>query len=233
MKKLVIIPVYNEGENIIKVINDINNNSSGFDYIIINDSSTDNTTKIIEMSNYNEINLPINLGIGGAVQTGYMYALQNDYDIAVQFDGDGQHNAKYLNIMFEYMMINNLDMVIGSRFINHEGYQSSFSRRIGIRYFSWLINKFTNVKIKDPTSGLRMVNRKVINLFCNYYPQDYPEPESTVTLTRHKFNIGEISVVMNERTEGRSSINLIKSFYYMVKVSLAVLIDLLKEENRR
>jgi glycosyltransferase involved in cell wall biosynthesis len=233
MKKLVIIPAYNEEKNIKHVVEDIVNNSQGFDYVVINDSSADDTKSVCVKNGYNFVNLPVNLGIGGAVQTGYLYAYANNYDIVVQFDGDGQHDARYLNNMFEYMNSNKLDMLIGSRFIKNEGFQSSFARRIGIVYFSILIRKLTGATITDPTSGYRMINRDLIKLFCQYYPKDYPEPESVVTVLRNNYLVGEMPVIMKERENGESSINFVKSFYYMVKVTLAILIDMIKKRYRR
>ena len=167
MKKLVIIPAYNERDSIIFTVNDVLKNAPGFDYIIINDWSTDNTMDICKYNGFNVLNLPINLGIGGAVQTGYLYAYNHGYDIAVQFDGDGQHDAAYLEQMTEYLVKNNLDMVIGSRFIENEGFQSSGIRRAGIRWFTFLIRLFSGQTITDPTSGLRMCNGKTIEMFAN------------------------------------------------------------------
>ena len=211
MKKLIIIPAYNEESNIEKTVSAIQKNAQGFDYVIINDCSLDSTRKICEEKGYNIVNLPINLGIGGAVQTGYRYALENDYDVAVQVDGDGQHDPEFLNIMAEYLEKENLDMVIGSRFIEKEGFQSSKLRRIGIVFFSVLIKTLTGVKITDPTSGLRMAGKNVIALFAEDYPRDYPEPESVVTVIRRGMKVEEIPVVMKEREGGVSSISLKKS----------------------
>lgn len=225
MKKIVIIPAYNESASIVNTVNDILENSEGFDYIVINDRSTDNTLDICRKNNLNVLDLPLNLGIGGAVQTGYWYAYENGYDIAVQFDGDGQHDAKYLNEMADYLTEHNLDMVIGSRFINYEGFQSSGARRMGIKYFTFLIKLLTGKKITDPTSGYRMCSRNVIKLFSNQYPKDYPEPETEVALIRRGLKVDEMPVVMRAREEGVSSISPKKSIYYMFKVTLAILIE--------
>lgn len=225
MKKLAIIPAYNEKNSIIFTVNDLVKNAPEFDYIIVNDCSTDNTMDICKYNGFNVLNLPINLGIGGAVQTGYLYAYNHGYDIAVQFDGDGQHDAAYLNTMADYLIEKNLDMVIGSRFIENKGFQSSGIRRIGIRWFTFLIRIFSGKVITDPTSGLRMCNKKTIEMFANEYPRDYPEPESTMRLLRHQRKVEEIPVKMRERQEGISSISPFRSVYYMFKVTLAVIIE--------
>lgn len=228
LKKLVIIPAYNESASIISTVEDIIENAPDFDYVIINDRSKDNTYDICIEKGMNVINLPLNLGIGGAVQTGYWYACENNYDIVVQFDGDGQHDAKYLDIMSKYLVENECDMVIGSRFINKEGFQSSAIRRFGIKYFSVLIKILTGCKITDPTSGYRMCNRGVAELFSNSYPKDYPEPETTVGILRRKMKVLEVPVVMRARTEGESSISPKKSIYYMFKVTLAMFMERLR-----
>lgn len=225
MKKLIIIPAYNESENIVKTVEAIKRDASEFDYIIINDCSKDDTLKICREHNYNVVALPINLGIGGAVQTGYLYAKKNGYDIAVQVDGDGQHDPAFLNKMAEFMEEERADMVIGSRFIEREGFQSSGIRRVGIRYFTLLIKILTGKKITDPTSGLRMVNRKIIDMFAEDYPKDYPEPESVVTVLNRGKCVEEIPVIMKEREGGVSSISMKNSIYYMIKVSMAILIE--------
>ena len=158
-----------------------------------------------------------------------MYAARNGYDIAVQVDGDGQHDPKFLSKMAVYMENEGADMVIGSRFINKEGFQSSGARRIGIKYFTMLIKLLTGVNITDPTSGLRMVNREIIEFFAEEYPKDYPEPESVVAILRRKKKVMEIPVIMRERSGGVSSISMKKSVYYMIKVSLAILIERIRK----
>ena len=183
MKKLIIIPAYNEQESIKKTVEDIMEKAPHFDYIVINDCSTDKTKEICETEEFNVIHLPVNLGIGGAVQTGYLYAARNGYDIAVQVDGD----------------------------------------------FTMLIKLLTGTKITDPTSGLRMVNREIIEFFAEEYPKDYPEPESVVAILRRKKKVLEIPVIMRERSGGVSSISMKKSVYYMIKVSLAILIERIRK----
>ena len=229
MKKLVIIPAFNEEGNLEKTIKDIKDNAPDFDYVIINDCSTDKTLEMCRRHGFSYLNLPVNLGIGGAVQTGYRYAYYHGYDIAVQFDGDGQHSASHLEDMVTTLIDTESDMVIGSRFIEKEGFQSSGLRRIGIKYFTGLIKLLTGKKITDPTSGMRMVNKKLLEKFTDEYPKDYPEPESVVTILSEKYKVTEIPVVMNEREEGVSSISLKNSVYYMIKVRFAILIARMKK----
>lgn len=224
VKKLVIIPAYNEQGGIEKTVWDILEHAPGFDYVVVNDCSSDHTLEVCEKNGFHVINLPVNLGIGGGVQTGYVYAWRNGYDIAVQFDGDGQHNAKYLNEMADKLMKERLDMVIGSRYIKKEGFQSTGLRRLGIRYFTGLILLVTGQRITDPTSGMRMAGRDVIEMYAKNYPKDYPEPESVVAILKKGRRVDEIPVQMNAREEGVSSISPRKSIYYMIKVSLAILI---------
>ncbi|GAB6634076.1 glycosyltransferase family 2 protein [Streptococcus uberis] len=223
LKKLIIIPAFNEASNIEKTVAAIKKDAPDFDYIIINDCSTDDTLEICHKNHFNVVSLPINLGIGGAVQTGYRYAKEHGYDLAVQVDGDGQHNPSFLSKMSDELVDNNVNMVIGSRFLEKEGFQSSFMRRVGIRYFTGLIRLLTGEKITDATSGLRMIDRTIIDLFVRDYPDDYPEPETVVLLLNKGYLVKEIPVVMNERQGGVSSISAMKSVYYMVKVTLAIL----------
>lgn len=232
MKKLIIIPAYNEEANIENTVNAILRDSVGFDYVIINDCSKDNTREICEKNGFNVVNLPINLGIGGAVQTGYKYALEYGYDVAVQVDGDGQHDPAFLEIMAEVLEKENLDMVIGSRFIEKEGFQSSVMRRVGIKYFTALIKIFTGKTITDPTSGLRMIGKNIIKLYASDYPKDYPEPESVVAALRKGMKVKEIPVVMKSRQGGVSSINPSKSVYYMIKVTLAIIVESMRKREK-
>lgn len=232
MKKLIIIPAYNESESIENTVRDIMKNAPQFDYVVINDCSKDNTKEICERNGFNIVNLPINLGIGGAVQTGYKYALEYGYDVAVQVDGDGQHDPAFLESMANVLEKENLDMVIGTRFIDKEGFQSSTMRRIGIKYFTVLIKLLTKKTITDPTSGLRMIGKNIIKLYANDYPKDYPEPESVVAVLRRGMTVKEIPVVMRNRQGGVSSINPSKSIYYMVKVTLAILVESIRKVEK-
>jgi glycosyltransferase involved in cell wall biosynthesis len=231
LKVIVLIPCYNEDKNIVNVIRNIKNFTDHnaetdftIDYIIINDCSKDETLTVCKENSYNYLNLPVNLGIGGCVQTGYKYAYDRGYDVAIQHDGDGQHDPVYFKDVIEPILAGQADIVIGSRFINNRGFQSTGLRRFGISFLSGIIRLCTGVKIHDVTSGYRAVNSKYIELFAFHYPQDYPEPEAIVNAVLHKARILEVPVIMHERKEGKSSINLIKSIYYMVKVSLAILL---------
>lgn len=232
-KVLIIIPAYNEEENIEKVVDNLITNFPQYDYVIINDGSTDRTKKVCRDKGYEVLNLPVNMGIGGAVQTGYRYARDNDYDIAVQIDGDGQHDVSFLEGMIRYMEEEQADCVIGSRFVEKEGFQSSGIRRVGIRFLSFLGWLLTGVKVRDITSGFRLVDRRFIGIFSEDYPADYPEPEAMIIAAVHRGKIREYPVVMREREGGTSSITLKRSVYYMFKVTLAMLIRRLSFGVRR
>lgn len=223
-KILLIIPAYNEAENIEKVVDNLIQNYPQYDYVIVNDGSKDHTEEICTRNHYNLISLPINLGIGGAVQTGYRYALQNHYDIAIQIDGDGQHDIAYVEKLIKPILEGKADITIGSRFIEKEGFQSSTTRRMGISFLSGLIHLLCFQKVKDVTSGFRAVNKEFIEVYAESYPSDYPEPEAIVAAIMHRGRIAEIPVVMKERMGGSSSINLRRSVYYMIKVTLAILV---------
>ena len=229
MKCLLIIPAYNEEKSIVKTVQDICEHAPEFDYVIINDCSTDRTLSVCRKHHLHVLNLPVNLGIGGAVQTGFLYAHKNGYDYAVQFDGDGQHDAQYLQKMRDYMIEQNADMLIGSRFLEKEGFQSTGMRRFGIRYFSALIKFLTGQKITDPTSGMRMINRDILAMYSESYPKDYPEPESVVAIINSGKKVMEYPVIMRKRMEGTSSISPLKSIYYMIKVSLAIFLEMLRK----
>ncbi len=224
MKTLIIIPCYNEEASISSVVDDITALFPQYDYLIVNDASTDNTVQICVDNNYCFLNQAINLGIGGTVQNGYQYAVENDYDVAVQVDGDGQHDVHYLPDLISMIEQDAADIVIGSRFITREGFQSSVTRRMGISILSRFIQLLTFQHIKDVTSGFRAVNRRFIEIYANNYPQDYPEPEAIVAAIMHKGRISEVPVIMKERLAGKSSIDFVKSVYYMVKVMLALFI---------
>lgn len=222
-----IIPAYNEEANIIKTVNSVieygKNCDFQLDYIVINDGSTDNTSLICKENNINCIDLIQNLGIGGAVQTGYIYADISGYDIAVQFDGDGQHDINSLHNIVTPIIEGKTDFAIGSRFVEGtSSFKSTFMRRMGIKWLSMAIKLCAGTKIYDVTSGFRAANKKAIQLMAKDYPVDYPEPESIVYLLKSGVNISEAQVNMFEREGGQSSIHSWKTIYYMIKVTLAI-----------
>ena len=231
MKILLIIPSYNEEENVLenyqRIVSYNKKNKTKYDVIVINDGSKDKTEEICIKNNIQYITLIHNLGIGGAIQTGYKYALENNYDIAVQFDGDGQHDINYVEDIIKPIIENKADMVIGSRFINKtsSSFQSSKSRRIGINIISFFIKIVTKKRIYDTTSGFRAVNKKLIKLFSEDYPVEYPEPVSSTKILKKGYKIEEIPVSMNERLGGVSSLGKIwKQAYYMFNVILSIIL---------
>ena len=234
MKILLIIPAYNEEENILntcKKIDEYNTKAKNkLDYVVINDGSKDRTEEILVKNKINHVSLIHNLGIGGAVQTGYKYARENGYDVAVQFDGDGQHDVEYVKNIVEPISKGEANMVIGSRFIEKDdnNFKSTLARRIGIRIISFFIKLFAHYKIYDPTSGFRAVDKDIIKLFSEVYPTEYPEPVSEVSVLRKKYKVKEVYVKMHERQGGKSSIKAWKNAYYMINVTVAMFIESLK-----
>lgn len=230
---LLIIPAYNEAEGIVDVIHVVEEYRKQcpyhLDYVVINDGSTDNEEEILRENGINHVELVVNLGIGGAVQTGYKYALEHDYDIAVQFDGDGQHDISSLSKLIDPLLKNEADFTVGSRFVedSESQFKSTGARQLGIKILSGLIRILTGVNIKDVTSGYRAANKQVIRQFACNYPSQYPEPESYVYLITNKVRIEEVGVKMFERESGKSSISLINSVGYMVNVSLSIFITAL------
>ena len=230
MKILSIIPAFNEANNIAFVIESIKKEMPEVDIIVINDGSDDKTGELAEISGLaTVVNLPCNLGIGGAVQTGFRYAKKYNYDIAFQFDSDGQHIAAEINKVLDPIYNDAADVIIGSRFCEkHDGYKSTFVRAIGIRIFSILSLLLIRKRITDCTSGFRAYNKKAINFLAGNYSMDYPEPETIILLGRNGFRQKEVLVRMQERINGISSISGYQSFYYMAKVMLAVFVTALR-----
>lgn len=220
---LVIIPAYNESEAILDTVNDVI--ATGFDYVVVNDGSTDATLDICRSNHVNALNLPQNLGIGGAVQAGHKYAKKFGYEIDIQVDGDGQHDPSYIAALVEQVDAGS-DLVVGSRFLEKtEGFQSTAMRRLGIAWLSGVVRALTHRTVTDPTSGFRACGPRAINLFCEDYPTDYPEPDSIVTALSRGLVVSEVPVCMRERQGGMSSISGFSSIYYMIKVTLAILIS--------
>ena len=235
-KILVLIPCYNEEENIVNTVERLKEQCPEVDFLVINDCSTDNSAALMQSRGYPFLDLPVNLGIGGGVQSGYLYATAHDYDITVQMDGDGQHDPQYLYDVIRPVAEGRLDMCIGSRFIKKEGFQTSFMRRVGIRFLSSLLHVLTGCKVLDVTSGYRACGKALTARFAQRYAQDYPEPEAILRAVCEGYKVGEVPVVMAERQGGKSSINALKSVYYMVKVSLSLVIYRLcftKKDKRR
>jgi len=230
MKLLIIVPAYNEEKNIAGVINNIKATNKTWDIAVINDGSKDKTAEVAEKTNSAfVITLPCNLGIGGAVQTGLKFAKRNNYDIALQFDGDGQHRADEITNLISPILKKEVDVVIGSRFCGkNDGFKSTFTRRIGIKIFEILNSILLHQKITDNTSGFRAYNNKALSFLAENYPTDYPEPEAVVLLKKNHFTIKEIHTEMLERQGGTSSISGFKSAYYMIKVILAILMTYMR-----
>jgi glycosyltransferase involved in cell wall biosynthesis len=226
---LIIIPAYNEEQSLPGVIEDLRQHIPHADILVVDDGSRDRSAAVARRLGVNVVKLPFNLGIGGAVQTGYQYARARGYDVAVQFDGDGQHMAAEISLLFDALKKGNADIVVGSRFLKRGDYRPTFFRRLGIWVFSRVLSAILGMTVTDTTSGFRGANRRAIEFFAGTYPEDYPEVESLVLLHRAGMSIAEVPVRMRDRTGGQSSITPIRSAYYMVKVLLAVFIDLLKK----
>lgn len=230
MKEIIIIPAFNEEENIGRVLDAAREHCPGFDILVINDGSTDRTSQRAKQFSFAKvIDLPINLGIGGAVQTGFLYSQKKGYDLAVQVDGDGQHRPEEVAKMVASLQKGEADVVIGSRFLEKSTYRSGLFRKIGIKLFAITNRLLLGEKITDSTSGFRAYNRKAIAILSQDYPDDYPEPEAIYLLKRKGLKILEVPVHMETRSHGRSSIGFARSIYYMVKVFLAIFVLMLRK----
>jgi len=224
MKILIVIPAYNEAGNLPSLIRKTQKACVYCDLLVVNDCSQDDTSEVCKSLNCQVIDLPVNLGIGGAVQTGIKYAYAHGYDAVVQVDGDGQHDPGYITLLLDKLSAG-ADACIGSRFLEREGFQSTGVRRAAIRFFSGLLKILTGKRFTDPTSGFRAFGKKAIEYFSIDYPKDYPEPETIIMLEREGLIVEDIPVKMSDREHGRSSITFIKSTYYMLKVTLSVVIS--------
>lgn len=230
-RNLAIVPAYNEAGAIGATIQAIHRHAPDFDVLVVDDGSIDGTFDRARTAGATVLRLPFNLGIGGAMQSGYIYARENNYGIAVQVDGDGQHDPRYINEMLARLQKDpHLNMVTGSRFLDPcgDGYRSTAARRIGIRVFSYVVSRITDRLVTDPTSGFRMTDRRGIELFASDYPNDYPEVEAIVLMHAHSLGSCEIPVQMHPRLSGSSAISSTQSVYYMVKVLLAVFVGLFR-----
>jgi glycosyltransferase involved in cell wall biosynthesis len=230
---LAVVPAYNEAASVATVIASLHEHAPDFDVIVIDDGSTDDTARRAAQAGAQVVRLPFNLGIGGAVQTGFLYALENDYEYMAQVDGDGQHEPAELVKLLEAIDADpTLDMVCGSRFVRPGGgYLAPISRRTGIHLFAFALSKILSQRVSDPTSGFRLYNRRAIRLFAHDYPHDYPEVEAVLMLHAHKLRMADVPVRMHQRGAGQSSITKARSLYYMIKVSLALLVGLLRRHT--
>jgi glycosyltransferase involved in cell wall biosynthesis len=224
LRRVAIVPAYNEEGSIGDVIAEIRAVDPEIEIVVIDDGSHDRTAEAAAAKGGRVLRLPFNLGIGGAVQTGYRYAHEQGFDLALRVDGDGQHDPAQFAALAGPVLSGHADVAVGSRFIGRDGYRSSRSRRIAIRILSWTVTLLVGGRVTDPTSGFQVANRRAIALFARDYPHDYPEVEAAVLAAKAGLRRAEVPVAMRERSAGRSSIGAVRSVYYMVKVMLAVLV---------
>jgi glycosyltransferase involved in cell wall biosynthesis len=228
LRTLAIVPAYNEQDSIATVLEEIRTAEPDLHVVVVNDASIDGTAAVAERAGATVLNLPFNLGIGGAMQTGYQYALEHGFELAIQVDGDGQHDPREIGRVLEPILDGRADLVVGTRFVEGGGYRGTRLRRVGIHFFAAIVSLMVRQRVSDTTSGFRAVNRKTLRLFAAQYPSDYPEVESIVLLSRHGLRMLEVPVQMRVRETGSSSITALRSIYYMVKVLLALFIGLFR-----
>jgi glycosyltransferase involved in cell wall biosynthesis len=228
LKRIAVVPAYNEEESVARVIDEIRGFDADFEIVVIDDGSADRTAEVAEEHGARVLRLPFNLGIGGAVQTGFRYAHEHGFELVLRVDGDGQHDATEAGALAEPVLAGEADVAVGSRFTGAEGYRSSRSRRVGIRVLAWVVSRLVHERVTDPTSGFQVANRRAIALFAADYPHDYPEVEATVLAAKHRLRRAEVAVSMRERAAGRSSIGAVHSVYYMTKVLLALFVGLFR-----
>jgi len=231
LRRVAIVPAYNEEGAVARVIDELRAFDPGLEVVVVDDGSSDGTAEAARAGGARVLQLPFNLGIGGAVQTGFRYAWEHDFDLAVRLDGDGQHDPAELGALLEPILAGTADVVVGSRFAaQSDGYRSSRTRRVGIRLLAWIVSALTRQRLTDPTSGFQAANRLGIRLFAADYPHDYPEVEAAVMVFKHELRMCEVPVAMRARESGRSSITALQSVYYMVKVSLAMVVALFRRK---
>ena len=230
LRRVAIVPALNEERSVGRIIDELRAFDPGLDIVVVDDGSVDGTAHAAHSRGARVLRLPFNLGIGGAVQTGFRFAFENDYDIAVRVDGDGQHDPSQLSRVLEPVLRGDADIAVGSRFTAEDvaGYRSSRSRRVGIRLLASVVSRIVGQRVTDPTSGFQALNRQGIELFAHDYPHDYPEVEAIVMVFRHRLRLLEVPVEMRERAGGRSSITALRSVYYMVKVLLAIFVGMFR-----
>ncbi len=228
-RRIAIVPAYNEERNIGRVIDELRAFDAGLEVVVISDGSVDRTADVAAEHGAHVIRLPFNLGIGGAVQTGFRFAWEGGYELAVRVDGDAQHDPAQLSRVIAPVLAGEADIVVGSRFAGDEGYRSSATRRIGIRLLAVVVSAIAHQRVTDTTSGFQALNRRAIGLFAADYPHDYPEVEGMVMAIRHRLRLAEVPVSMRAREHGRSSIGVGASVYYMLKVLLALFVGLFRK----
>jgi glycosyltransferase involved in cell wall biosynthesis len=228
LRSIAVVPAYNEEGSLRTVIEEIQAADPELEIVVVNDGSTDATAKVAEAAGVAVVSLPFNVGIGGAVQTGYQYALEHGFELAIQVDADGQHDPREIPNVVGPILEGRADLVVGTRFVKGGGYRGTRLRRVGIRLFAAIVSLIVRQRVSDTTSGFRAVNRKALRLFAADYPHDYPEVESIVLLSRHRMGMLEVPVQMRVRETGGSSITALRSAYYMIKVLLALFIGLFR-----
>jgi glycosyltransferase involved in cell wall biosynthesis len=228
LRRLAVVPALNEAGSVEAVIREIRAQDPDFEVLVVDDGSTDATSDVAAAAGAHVITLPFNVGIGGAVQTGYQYALEHGFEIAIQVDGDGQHDPSEIRRVLEPILDGRADLVVGTRFVTGGGYRGTRLRRVGIRIFAAVVSLMVGQRVSDTTSGFRAINRKALRLFAAEYPHDYPEVESIVLLSRHGLRMLEVPVQMRVRETGASSITTLRAGYYMIKVLLALFIGLFR-----
>lgn len=227
-RRVAIVPAYNEERTIEDVVAAIRKDAPGFEVLVVDDGSTDRTAVLAQAAGAEVLVHPFNLGIGGAMQSGYRYAFKQGFEYAIQIDGDGQHDPSEIPGLIQAIESDGIDMASGSRFLAESGYRAPVGRRLGIRLFSVVLSAICRQRITDPTSGFRLCNRRAIELFARDYPHDYPEVEAILMVHAHRLRMREVAVRMHPRRDGRSSITSGESIYYMIKVMLAIFVGLFR-----
>jgi len=230
VKRIAIVPAFNEERNVGRVLDELRAIDPGLDVVVVSDGSTDRTAEVASARGAYVIRLPFNLGIGGAVQTGFRYAWEEGYELAVRLDGDGQHDPGELRLLVAPVVAGEADLAVGSRFVEGRGYRSSPARRVGIRILARVVSLIARQRLTDTTSGFQACNRRAISVYAADLPHDYPEVEGMVMAIKHRIRLVEVPVTMREREHGRSSIGTLASIYYMIKILLALFVDLFRRD---
>jgi len=230
LRRVAIVPAFNEERNVGRVLDELRALDPGLDLVVVSDGSADRTAEVAEAHGAHVLRLPFNLGIGGAVQTGFRYAWEEGYELAVRLDGDGQHDPSELRALVAPVVAGEADLAVGSRFVAGGGYRSSAARRVGIRILARVVSAIARQRLTDTTSGFQACNRRAIGVYAADLPHDYPEVEGIVLAIRRRVRLVEVPVTMREREHGRSSIGALASIYYMIKILLALFVDLFRRD---